>query len=37
MELGEFPRLRKIGTVAVAWLESEITAWIEERATAGAR
>lgn len=37
MELGEFPPLRKIGAVAVAWLESEVTAWIQERAAAGVR
>lgn len=28
---GTFPRPIKIGTYNVAWLESEIDAWVEER------
>lgn len=31
---GEFPRRRKISTNAVAWLESEIDAWMADRAAA---
>ena len=31
---GEFPRRRRISTNAVAWLESEITEWMDERAAA---
>lgn len=30
---GEFPRNYKLGPRAVAWLESDIQAWIEERIT----
>ncbi len=37
VELGEFPAPRKIGARAVAWLESTITGWIQERAAAGVR
>jgi prophage regulatory protein len=28
---GEFPAPRQIGARAVAWVESEVTAWIESR------
>ena len=31
---GEFPRRRRISTNAIAWLESEISAWMAERAEA---
>lgn len=31
---GTFPRPIKIGTYNVAWLESEIDAWVEERVAA---
>ena len=33
-QMHQFPRSRKIGRSAVAWLESEIMAWIKERAEA---
>ena len=31
MAKGEFPKQRKIGKHRVAWLESDIDDWIEER------
>lgn len=34
---GTFPKPRKIGPNSVAWLESEVNAWIEERAKEGCR
>lgn len=34
MNAGEFPRSFKIGKVASGWLESEVSAWISERASA---
>lgn len=34
---GRFPRPINIGMRAVAWLESDIDAWIEERAAASKR
>lgn len=33
---GEFPRRRRIGTRHIAWLESEIDAWIAARPVVGA-
>lgn len=30
-ELGLFPRRRKIGPRAVAWLKQEVLAWMEQR------
>ena len=35
METGQFPRSYSLGARAVAWLESEIDAWIEARVKAG--
>ena len=35
MAAGEFPRSYSLGARAVAWLESEIDAWIEARVKAG--
>jgi prophage regulatory protein len=35
MALGEFPRTYSLGARAVAWLESDIDAWIEGRIKAG--
>ncbi|HZJ91694.1 MAG TPA: AlpA family transcriptional regulator [Thiopseudomonas sp.] len=31
LEAGTFPRQIKLGAKAVAWLESDIHAWIDER------
>lgn len=31
---GFFPRQHKLGTRAVAWLEGEVTAWIQSRVQA---
>ena len=31
---GHFPRPRKLGLRRVAWLESDVDAWIEQRPTA---
>lgn len=31
MELNEFPKSVKLGQRSVAWLESEIDSWIDER------
>lgn len=31
---GEFPQPRQLGPNSVAWLESEVDAWINERAKA---
>lgn len=31
LESGTFPKQIKLGTKAVAWLEHEINAWIDER------
>lgn len=31
IEVGEFPKQVKLGAKAVAWLEHEISAWIDER------
>lgn len=33
-EQGEFPQPIKIGARAIAWLEAEVSAWIESRVTA---
>jgi prophage regulatory protein len=33
VQSGEFPAPRQIGARAVAWVESEVSAWIESRAT----
>lgn len=35
MDAGEFPRTYSLGARAVAWLESDIDAWIESRVNAG--
>jgi prophage regulatory protein len=35
MGAGEFPRSYSLGARAVAWLESDIDAWIEARVKAG--
>jgi prophage regulatory protein len=35
MAAGQFPRAYSLGARAVAWLESEIDAWIEARVRAG--
>lgn len=35
MAAGQFPRSYSLGARAVAWLESEIDAWIEARVKAG--
>lgn len=35
MATGQFPRSYSLGARAVAWLESEIDAWIEARVKAG--
>ena len=32
MREGRFPQSRRIGKVAIAWLESEVEDWIKERA-----
>jgi prophage regulatory protein len=32
MREGRFPQSRRIGKVAMAWLESEVEDWIKERA-----
>jgi len=34
MREGRFPRSRRIGKAAAAWLESEVEEWIRERAYA---
>lgn len=34
MKVGEFPSSFKIGKVASGWLEAEVSAWIDERASA---
>ena len=31
MQRGEFPRPVKVGSTAVRWKESDLTAWIESR------
>ena len=33
MKVGEFPRCFKLGKMASGWLESEVSAWIDERAS----
>ena len=33
MSAGGFPRSHKVGRRAVAWLESEVHRWMEERCT----
>ena len=33
---GRFPRSRRIGKSAKAWLETEVLAWMQERAVEGA-
>jgi len=35
MAVGQFPRSYSLGARAVAWLESDIDAWIETRVKAG--
>ena len=35
IKAGEFPAPVKLGSRAVGWLESDITAWIESRPKAG--
>jgi len=32
---GQFPKRRSLGSNSVGWLHSELTAWIETRATVG--
>ena len=32
---GKFPRRKLIGAKSIAWLQSEISAWMETRATVG--
>ena len=32
---GQFPQRRKIGVKSVAWLQSEIVAWMHTRTTVG--
>ena len=35
MQQGQFPRPRRIGRQAVAWLETEVEAWVLSRDLAG--
>ena len=37
MELGSFPKARKLGPRAIAWSEGEIDSWIEGKLTDRAR
>ena len=37
MEVGSFPRARKLGPRAIAWSECEIDSWIEGKLTDRAR
>ena len=34
---GQFPKRRSLGAKSVGWLQSELTKWIETRATVGGR
>lgn len=34
MKVGEFPHCFKLGKTASGWLETEVSAWIDERASA---